>query len=158
MTGVGVYPSCASIIDSTPLAASTSRAVANAGSDKACVSMPRNSGPSMPAWRRYRQTACAIARICASLNAVAKAEPRCPDVPKTTRCDAIAGSGTSAKYAVTSRGILTSNDGGTGLPARGFMRSAMAPLSQNDLHAVRGAVVHQRDETVFVSRQHLVIE
>ena len=36
----------------TPLAASTSRALAKAGSDSACVSMPRNSGPSMPAWRR----------------------------------------------------------------------------------------------------------
>ena len=42
---------------STPLAASTSSALANAGSDSACVSMPRKSGPSMPCLRRYWQIA-----------------------------------------------------------------------------------------------------
>ena len=37
---------------STPFAASTSSALPNADSESACVSMPRNSGPSMPCSRR----------------------------------------------------------------------------------------------------------
>ena len=46
--GVGVYSSFIASIVSTPLAASTSSALRSAGSDSACVSMPMNSGPSMP--------------------------------------------------------------------------------------------------------------
>jgi hypothetical protein len=46
--GVGVYPPRASISTRTPLAASTSSALTVAGSDSACVSAPRYSGPSMP--------------------------------------------------------------------------------------------------------------
>src|SRR5271167_3906673 len=97
--------------------------------------------------------------MCASLNAAANAEPRCPDVPNETRCEVIDGSGASAKYAVTNRGTLTSNDRGTGLPARGLMRSDM-PLSlrsQNDLHTVCDAVVRQRDEALIASHQCFVI-
>ena len=41
---------------STPFAASTSSALAKAGSDSACVSMPRNSGPSMPCARGTRRS------------------------------------------------------------------------------------------------------
>src|SRR4030095_16644065 len=37
---VGVYPLLASTMTSTPFAASTSRALAKAGSESACVSMP----------------------------------------------------------------------------------------------------------------------
>ena len=43
--GVGVYSSPAEIMTSTPLAASTSSALANAGADSACVSKPMNNGP-----------------------------------------------------------------------------------------------------------------
>ena len=46
--GVGVYPSSESTATSTPWATSTSTAVRNAGSESACVSRPRNSGPSVP--------------------------------------------------------------------------------------------------------------
>ncbi len=48
MAGVGVYSSPAAVMTSTPLAASTSSAEANAGADSAWVSKPMNSGPSMP--------------------------------------------------------------------------------------------------------------
>ena len=49
ITGVGVYPACASSITSTPFAANTSSALARAGSDSAWVSIPMNSGPDIPA-------------------------------------------------------------------------------------------------------------
>ena len=52
IAGVGVNPPAASTITSTSLAASTSIAVRIAGSDSAWVSLPRNSGPSMPCRRR----------------------------------------------------------------------------------------------------------
>jgi hypothetical protein len=55
MAGVGVYSSSAAVITSTPFAASTSIALANAGADSACVSKPMNSGPSMS------RAACGIA-------------------------------------------------------------------------------------------------
>ena len=45
--GVGVYSSPVAIMTSTPLAASTSSALATAGTERACVSMPRNNGPSI---------------------------------------------------------------------------------------------------------------
>ena len=51
--GVGVYRSAESIITTTSLAASTSHADAHAGSDRACVSRPMNSGPSTPCAARY---------------------------------------------------------------------------------------------------------
>jgi hypothetical protein len=93
MAGVGVYSSPAASITSTPLPASTSSALAAAGSESAWVSMPRKSGPSMPFFLRYRQIACVIASTCRSLNEVSNDEPRCPEVPKATRCAATAGSG-----------------------------------------------------------------
>ncbi len=77
---------------STPLAANTSTAEARAGSDNACESMPMYSGPVMPSDRRDWQMAWLMARMCASLKLWANDEPRCPDVPKATRC---AGSLTS---------------------------------------------------------------
>src|SRR5947199_13313 len=43
--GVGVYASCSASMMSMPLAASTSTAVVQAGTDRACVSKPRKSGP-----------------------------------------------------------------------------------------------------------------
>src|SRR3990172_5245594 len=94
-TGVGVYPPPRSIITSTPLAASTSRAVPNAGSESAWVSIPRNRGPVMCRRLRYRQIAWVMARIWASLNPHRREEPRWPDVPKETRCSRTAGSGRS---------------------------------------------------------------
>ena len=61
MAGVGVYSSSAASITSTPFAASTSSALVSAGRDSACVSMPRNSGPSIWCAARYRQIAWAMA-------------------------------------------------------------------------------------------------
>ena len=52
------------IITSMPLAASTSSALAPAGADNAWVSSPRNNGPSMPCFWRYRQMACVMASTC----------------------------------------------------------------------------------------------
>ena len=46
-TGVGVYSSPCAIITSTSLAAITSSALVSAGTESACVSIPRNKGPSM---------------------------------------------------------------------------------------------------------------
>ncbi len=92
--GVGVNESRASTITVTPAAASTSSAVCHAGSDRACVSRPMNSGPSVPWDARYSTIACVIAAMCASLNAVSRLEPRCPDVPNTTCCAGSATSGT----------------------------------------------------------------
>src|SRR5213079_1362680 len=51
--GVGVYRSAESIIATTSLAASTSSAEAQAGSDRAWVSRPMNSGPVVPCAARY---------------------------------------------------------------------------------------------------------
>ena len=48
IAGVGVKPSSASTMTSTPWAQSTSTMLCAAGSESACVSRPRNSGPSMP--------------------------------------------------------------------------------------------------------------
>src|SRR5665647_1396759 len=62
--------------------------------------------------------------MCASLNALLKAEPRCPEVPNATRCAGNDGSGLPAKYAVTSRGTFVSIDGSAVLPASGFMSAA----------------------------------
>src|SRR4051794_3036717 len=50
--GVGVYPSAASTSTVTSLAASTSSADDQAGSDRPWVSRPMNSGPSYPWLRR----------------------------------------------------------------------------------------------------------
>ena len=93
--GVGVYSSFSASMTSTPLAASTSSALARAGTDRACVSMPRNNGPSMPFCLRYSQIACVMARMCHSLNALSNAEPRCPEVPNETRCGGTKASGVS---------------------------------------------------------------
>ena len=68
--GVGVYSSPCAIMTSTPFAASTSSALARAGTERACVSMPRNSGPSIFCCLRYRQIAWVMARICDSLKAL----------------------------------------------------------------------------------------
>ena len=48
IAGVGVKPSSASTMTSTPWAQSTSTMLCAAGSESAWVSRPRNSGPSMP--------------------------------------------------------------------------------------------------------------
>ncbi len=61
--GVGVYPPRASSSTRTSFAASTSRALTWAGSDSACVSAPRYSGPSMPSLARYSQIAWVAARM-----------------------------------------------------------------------------------------------
>ena len=68
--GVGVKPSSASTSTCTPLAANTSTAVTQAGSDSACVSRPRNSGPSVPCAARYSQMAWLVAAMWSSLNVV----------------------------------------------------------------------------------------
>ena len=67
MAGVGVYSSFSAIMTSTLFAASTSSALAAAGTESACVSMPRNSGPSIPVCLRYLQMASVIATTCHSL-------------------------------------------------------------------------------------------
>ena len=82
--GVGVKRSAESIIATTSLAASTSSADAHAGSESAWVSRPMKSGPVVPCSARYSTIACVVARMCASLNAASRLEPRCPDVPNTT--------------------------------------------------------------------------
>ena len=46
--GVGVYRSRESIIATTSLAASTSSADTQAGSESPCVSRPMNNGPRAP--------------------------------------------------------------------------------------------------------------
>jgi len=91
--GVGVNRSAPSISATTSLAASTSKADAHAGSDSACVSRPMNSGPVVPCAARYSTIACVVARMWASLNAVSRLEPRCPDVPKATCWSTFSGSG-----------------------------------------------------------------
>ena len=77
----------------TSLAANTSSAVARAGSDSACVSAPRKSGPVTPRIARYSQIAWLVARMWSSLNEAVSEEPRCPEVPNVTRCSGTAGSG-----------------------------------------------------------------
>ena len=58
----------------TPLAASTSSALTCAGSESACVSAPRNSGPSIPCAARYSQIAWVMARMWSSLNVAVSAD------------------------------------------------------------------------------------
>ena len=94
--GVGVYPPRASTMTRTSLAASTSSALTCAGSESACVSAPRYSGPSIPREARYSQIAWVVARMWSSLNVAVNADPRCPDVPNDTRCPASPGSGCTA--------------------------------------------------------------
>ena len=94
--GVGVYPPRASTMTMTSLAASTSSALTCAGSDSACVSAPRYSGPSILWLARYSQIAWVVARMWSSLNVAVKADPRCPDVPNDTRCTGSPGSGCTA--------------------------------------------------------------
>src|SRR5512139_5087 len=106
---------------STPLAASTSRAVKKAGSDSACVSRPTKSGPSMPQPARYSQIAWVIASTCASLKVPLSDEPRWPLVPKLTRCAGSPGSGTRARYSWRSLPISASRSVGAGWPASGWM-------------------------------------
>ena len=65
IAGVGVYSSLTASMVGTPLAASTSSALALAGPDSAWVSMPRNSGPVIPLALRWSQIACVIAHTCA---------------------------------------------------------------------------------------------
>ena len=73
--------------------------------------------------------------MCASLNALSKADPLWPEVPNAMRCEAISGSGLPVKYAVTSRGILTSIDGSLRLPASGLV-SAITSFSFFDKKSV----------------------
>ena len=93
--GVGVQPSRASTSTVTPLAASTSSAVAVAGSERPWVSLPMKSGPSVPWAARYSQIACVVAAMWSSLKDVDSDEPRWPEVPKATRCSTTDGSGCS---------------------------------------------------------------
>ena len=95
ITGVGVALRDQKV--ETPFAPSTSSAVSCAGSERACVSLPRKSGPLVPCALRYSHTAWVTARMCASLNARLSDEPRCPLVPNATRCSGTAGSGRSSK-------------------------------------------------------------
>ena len=74
--GVGVYPPRESTSTVTSLATNTSSADTVAGSLSACVSAPRNSGPSMPCAARYSQIAWLVATMWSSLNVHDSAEPR----------------------------------------------------------------------------------
>jgi hypothetical protein len=91
--GVGVNSPPLETRTCTPLAASTSSALSNAGCDSACVSQPMNSGPSMPFPCRYSQIAWLIASTCHSLKLRSNELPRWPEVPNATRCSGTAGSG-----------------------------------------------------------------
>ncbi|MBF8258908.1 MAG: hypothetical protein HW377_1282 [Actinobacteria bacterium] len=93
MTGVGVQPPSPSTITSTPFPARTSRALRNAGSERAWVSIPRKSGPVAPARARPSQIACVTARTWASLKERERDDPRWPEVPNATRCKGSNGSG-----------------------------------------------------------------
>ena len=95
--GVGVYRSSASTSTVTSLAASTSRALTHAGSDRAWVSRPMKSGPSTPLAVRYSQMACVVATMWASLKDPSRLDPRWPDVPNTTCWAGSDGSGTVLK-------------------------------------------------------------
>src|ERR1700678_4192149 len=68
-----------------------------------------------------------MASTCSSLNEPSKAEPRWPEVPKTTRCAATVGSGFISKYAVTSFATSMSEDCGAGSPASGL---GVMPVAQ----------------------------
>src|SRR5262245_53168215 len=59
--------------------------------------------------------------MCASVNEPVSGEPRCPLVPKLTRCVASATSGVRAEYSRSSFATSTSMSGVAGLPARGEM-------------------------------------
>ncbi len=96
ITGVGTGASPSEITTATPFAASTSSAVRSAGADSPCVSRPRKSGPVIPAAARCSATACATARMCASLKLRRSEEPRWPEVPKATRWAGSRGSGASS--------------------------------------------------------------
>ncbi|MNJ70625.1 hypothetical protein D3C77_670990 [compost metagenome] len=91
--GVGVYSSSFDSMTCTPLAAITCRALAAAGVDKAWVSAPMNSGPSIPLLWRYRQMAWLIASTWCSLKLRSSELPRCPEVPNATRWVATLASG-----------------------------------------------------------------
>ena len=93
--GVGVNRSRLSTRTVTPFAAKTSSAVTHAGSDRACVSLPRNSGPAIPCAARCSQMAWLVAAMWSSLKAHRSDDPRCPEVPNATRCDGTDGSGCS---------------------------------------------------------------
>ena len=54
---------------------------------------PKKSGPSIFCCWRYLHIACVIARMFHSLIEMLSDEPRCPDVPKDTRCSGMFGSG-----------------------------------------------------------------
>ena len=75
--GSGVKRSRLSTSTVTPLAASTSSAVDQAGSDRPWVSGPRKSGPVTPAPARCSQMACVVAGMWPSLKARSSADPRC---------------------------------------------------------------------------------
>ena len=77
----------------TSLAANTSSADAHAGSERAWVSRPMNSGPVVPSPARYSTMACVVASMCGSLKAASRLEPRWPDVPNTTCWATSSGSG-----------------------------------------------------------------
>ncbi len=91
--GVGVYRSAESTSTTTSLAASTSSAETQAGSDSPWVSRPMNNGPVVPCAARYSAMAWVVARMCASLNAPSRLEPRCPEVPNATCWAMSSGSG-----------------------------------------------------------------
>src|SRR6266478_1386721 len=62
-----------------------------------------------------------IAKICASVNEPSKGDPRCPLVPKLTRCVGSSRSGRRSKYSFSRRDRSTSISFGAGLPASGEM-------------------------------------
>src|SRR5271166_3872224 len=121
ITGVGVTPSFCWMTVCTWLPARTSSAVRWADPESACVSRPMNSGPSVPRMRRKSQMAWVMARIWASVNEPRSDEPRCPLVPKLTRCSGSPRSGWRSKYSRSRRAGSTSISLRAGLPARGEM-------------------------------------
>src|ERR1019366_6183902 len=157
--GVGVYSSPCASMTATLLAASTSSALASAGTERACVSMPRNGEPSIRCFFRYGQMACMMARMCFSLKALSNAQPRCPEVPKATRCRpgllqglVVERLGAGSRVATARNGVATVA-AGCGYPdvALRFTRE-LAPRAVMGLLAVCEAL-EVRHELVTLPRQ-----
>src|SRR5665213_461500 len=88
-----------------------------------------------------------IATIWLSLKLVSNAQPRWPDVPNTTRCEAIATSGFFPKNASMSLLTSSTSERSTSVPARGSMDITInrQRLSHHDMNLMLPVVVQQRN-------------
>src|SRR3954454_6044230 len=79
-----------------------------------------------------------MARMCASLKAPSRLEPRCPDVPKTTFWAGFATSGVMSSYALSMASTWTRSSGCAGWPARGCMTTCNHTCNHAASVSVRG--------------------